>query len=248
MPWIIFGIDTGRKRSGAECERHKSVMSSFVHLNVHSDYSKGWGVASIEDLCRRAKTLGMDRLALTDTNGVYGLVFFVQTAKEMGITPIVGSELLCGGRRAVLLVKNAEGYANLCHIISARQCYADFDLVRAITEGGVGSSFFPMTSPAQGPEAGFMEDLFVEMSPGYNMSRCHAFSRKSGISPFWPPTGSIWRKKTSSASPDFAGHVDEHQTVPAVGSGSVPGVQFFKCPAPVWRISIPTRRRPCLIP
>ncbi len=156
----------------------------FVHLNVHSDYSKGWGVASIEDLCRRAKTLQMDQLALTDTNGVYGLVFFVQTAKEMGITPIVGSELSCDGRRAVLLVKNPEGYANLCHIISARRCHADFDLIRAIQRRRRGLVIFSDDFPLlKALKRASMKNLFVEMSPGYGMARCHAFSRSSGIPP-----------------------------------------------------------------
>ena len=157
-------------------------MSSFVHLNVHSDYSKGWGIASIEDLCRRAKALGMDQLALTDTNGVYGLVFFVQRAREMGITPIVGSEVLCDERRAVLLVKNFKGYANLCHIISARQCHGHFDLVRAIGKRRDGLIIFSDDfTLLKALKRDSIKDLFVEMSPGYQMSRCHAFSRKTGI-------------------------------------------------------------------
>jgi DNA polymerase III alpha subunit len=160
----------------AEC------TSRFVHLNVHSDYSKGWGVASIEDLCQRAKTLGMDQLALTDTNGVYGLVFFVQMAREVGITPIVGSELLGDGRRAVLLARNFKGYANLCHIISARQCHRRFDLVRAIGQRRDGLIIFSDDfTLLKALKRDSMEDLFVEMSPGYQMSRCHAFSRKTGI-------------------------------------------------------------------
>ena len=162
---------------------HSAIkMSQFVHLNVHSDFSKGWGVATIEDLCRRAKALGMDRLALTDTNGVYGLVFFVQAAKEMGISPVVGSELSCDGRRAVLLVKNFEGYANLCHIISARHCHGDFDLIRAIGRRRRGLIIFSDDfTLLKTLKQDAIEDLFVEMSPGYGMARCHAFSRKSGI-------------------------------------------------------------------
>ena len=58
---------------------------SFIHLNVHSDYSRGWGLGTIKEVCRAARDLGIKQLALTDTNGVYGLVFFVQIAKEMGI-------------------------------------------------------------------------------------------------------------------------------------------------------------------
>ena len=64
---------------------------NFVHLNVHSSFSKGWGISSIEDLCLAARELGMDRLAITDTNGLHGLIFFLQTARETGISPIVGS-------------------------------------------------------------------------------------------------------------------------------------------------------------
>ena len=71
-------------------------MSSFIHLNVHSHYSKGWGVATLEELCRSARKQGMRRLALTDTDNLYGLIFFLQTAQEMGLEPIVGSELVCG--------------------------------------------------------------------------------------------------------------------------------------------------------
>jgi len=223
MGQALFGVD-GRRNWAIE-------MSCFVHLNVHSDYSRGWGVASIEDLCRRAKALQMDRLALTDTNGVYGLVFFVQTAKEMGITPIVGSELLGDGRRAVLLVKNLEGYANLCHIISARQCHGDFDLVRAILKrrGGliIFSDDFTLLKALKHDS---IENLFVEMSPGYQMSRCHAIPRKSGIPPPGHQPCVHGGKKPVSASPDSEGHVVEHQIVQAGGNGSVPGLQFFKCP------------------
>lgn len=157
---------------------------SFIHLNVHSDYSKGWGLGTIEEVCQAAKSLGIKQLALTDTNGVYGLVFFVQIAKEMGIEPILGSELLHGERRAVLIVKNRQGYANLCHIISARHCHCDFDLTRALRERRRGliifSDDFRLLKVLKRDS---MEDLFVEMSPGYQMGRCYAFSRKTGIPP-----------------------------------------------------------------
>ena len=99
----------------------------FIHLNVHSHFSKGWGVGSIEELCLSVKKLGMERLALTDTNGLYGLIFFLETAKETGIRPIVGSELRTDNHRAVLLVKNMEGYSNLRGIISDRNCHENFD-------------------------------------------------------------------------------------------------------------------------
>ncbi len=157
---------------------------TFVHLNTHSHYSKGWGVGTIEELCRAAGELGMKRLALTDTNGLYGLVFFVQTAREMGIEPIVGSELLSNGRRAVLLVKNPHGYANLSRLISDCHCHPNFDLIRALRQRREGlitfSDDFKLLKSLKQDSA---DDLFVEMSPGYHMARCYAFSRKTGVPP-----------------------------------------------------------------
>ncbi|MBW1779659.1 MAG: DNA polymerase III subunit alpha [Deltaproteobacteria bacterium] len=157
---------------------------SFIHLNVHSDYSKGWGLGTIEELCRAATVLGIKRFALTDTNGLYGLVFFVQIAKEMGLEPIVGSELLHDGRRAVVIVKGWDGYANLCHIISARHCHDNFNLIRALREKRRGLIIFSDDfTLLKALKKDSIRDLFVEMSPGYQMGHCHAFSRKTGIPP-----------------------------------------------------------------
>ncbi|MFH0844851.1 MAG: DNA polymerase III subunit alpha [Pseudomonadota bacterium] len=156
----------------------------FVHLNVHSHYSRGWGIPTVEDLCRSAKDQGMDRLALTDRNGLYGLIFFLQTAREMGVQPILGSEIATDDHRAVLLVRTRKGYANLCRIISERHCHQDFDLIESLKEKREGliifSDDFRLLKALKRDST---EDLFVEMSPGYNMHQCHAFSRKSGIPP-----------------------------------------------------------------
>jgi error-prone DNA polymerase len=159
-------------------------MMEFVHLNVHSHYSKGWGIGTIEEICQAAKAHGMKRLALTDTNGLYGLVFFVQRAREMGIEPILGSEVLSEGRRAVLLVKNRTGYANLSRLISARHCEQDFDLIKTLKERREGLIVFSDDFKLlKALKRDHLEDLFVEMSPGYQMARCYAFSRNFGIPP-----------------------------------------------------------------
>jgi error-prone DNA polymerase len=157
---------------------------SFIHLNVHSDYSMGWGLATIEELCRAAHDLGMKRIALTDTNGLYGMVFFVRAAKEAGIEPIVGSELSHDGRRAVAIVKDREGYANLCHILSALHCHDNFDLVRSLREKRRGLILFSDdVTLLKALKRDGVRDLFMEMSPGWQMARCYAFSRQSGIPP-----------------------------------------------------------------
>jgi error-prone DNA polymerase len=156
----------------------------FVHLNVHSHYSAGWGMGTVEDLCRSAREQGMDKLALTDTNGLYGLVYFIEAAKETGIHPIVGSEIVTDHHRAVLLVSTHDGYANLCRIISACRCHQDFDLIKSLREMREGlivfSDDFALLKALKKDD---LKDLFVEMSPGYNMAGCYAFSRQSGIPP-----------------------------------------------------------------
>src|SRR6266571_3109043 len=116
-------------------------MTPFVHLHVHSDYSPMEGVSSLTALCEAARAQGADTLALTDTNGLYGAIRFLEIAKETGLRPILGAELIhytrppqarrdaplpghtCPlpaspnapiSRRAILLVKNPDGYSNLC--------------------------------------------------------------------------------------------------------------------------------------
>ena len=159
-------------------------MSVFVHLNVHSHYSAGWGMAGVDELCRSAKEQGMDRLALTDTNGLYGLIYFIEATKEQGLHPIVGSEIVTQEHRAVLLVQSRDGYANLCRIISARQCRQDFDLIKSLKEMRRGliilSDDFTLLKALRKDSE---DNLFVEMSPGYAMAACYAFSRQSEIPP-----------------------------------------------------------------
>ncbi|HUX75589.1 MAG TPA: PHP domain-containing protein, partial [Anaerolineae bacterium] len=54
----------------------------YVELHAHSDHSLLDGVPSPEALVARAAELGMDALALTDHDGLYGAVRFVLAARE----------------------------------------------------------------------------------------------------------------------------------------------------------------------
>ncbi|HKQ20256.1 MAG TPA: PHP domain-containing protein, partial [Candidatus Eisenbacteria bacterium] len=109
----------------------------FAHLHVHSHYSLMRGVDSLESLATAAREHGMDRFALTDTNALYGFVFYRQICDEMGLTPIAGAEIVPpdvpaaapGGQgRAVLLARGRDGYASLCHVITARHLEPEFSL------------------------------------------------------------------------------------------------------------------------
>ena len=105
---------------------------SFVHLHVHSEYSLLDGACRIDALPERAKALGQEALAITDHGVMSGAVAFFRACKKAGIKPIIGCEVYVAPRRRtdkehgldgdyshlILLCKNAEGYRNLCYLVS----------------------------------------------------------------------------------------------------------------------------------
>ncbi len=109
-----------------------SDPSDFVHLHVHSNYSFCRGASRIESLVDAALARGMRALALTDTNGLCGLVWFLQYAAERGLRPIVGAELRTKGERAVVLARDRDGYATLCRLISRIHLEPAFSLIQAL--------------------------------------------------------------------------------------------------------------------
>jgi error-prone DNA polymerase len=94
-------------------------MPDYIELHCHSNFSLLDGASHPEDLVARAAELGMEALALTDRDAVYGAVRFVQAAHMHSIQPILGAELtLEGGHHLTLLVENQAGWRNLCELIS----------------------------------------------------------------------------------------------------------------------------------
>ncbi len=90
----------------------------FAHLHVRSWFSFQAGGASPEKLAARAAALGMKAVALTDVNGVYGAVRFQKACRLHGIKPIIGAEVHVEDGMLVLLARSAEGYANLCRLLT----------------------------------------------------------------------------------------------------------------------------------
>ncbi len=125
----------------------------------------------------------MPAMALTDTNGLYGLVWFLQQAAERGLRPIVGAEVCAGGERAVLLVRNRPGYSALCRIISRRHLEAEFSLCRALREDREGlfvlTDRLPLLQALARQNGG--GDLYVELKDPRVETPLVSFSRASGI-------------------------------------------------------------------
>ncbi|HVC74705.1 MAG TPA: PHP domain-containing protein, partial [Mycobacteriales bacterium] len=65
----------------------------FVHLHVASGYSLRHGASHPHVLVERAVEHGMDTLALTDRDGLYGAVKFARAARSAGIRPVLGVDL-----------------------------------------------------------------------------------------------------------------------------------------------------------
>src|SRR3954465_3789255 len=69
------------------------MTDPFVHLHVASGYSLRYGASHPHVLVQRAADHGMDTLALTDRDGCYGAVKFVQACQSANVRPILGVDL-----------------------------------------------------------------------------------------------------------------------------------------------------------
>ncbi len=105
----------------------------FVPLHVHSQYSILNSTISVENLVSHAAKMGCSSLALTDQGNMFGAVEFYKECRAAKIKPILGCELhlapfsrldkkripgFSAGYPLILLVKNMEGYRNLCKLTS----------------------------------------------------------------------------------------------------------------------------------
>ena len=93
-------------------------MIDYVELHCHSFFSLLDGASSPEALVERAAVLGMDALALTDHDAVYGAPRFAAAAATHDIHPIFGAELTVDDHHLTLLVEDAQGWSNLCWLIT----------------------------------------------------------------------------------------------------------------------------------
>jgi error-prone DNA polymerase len=154
----------------------------FVHLHVHSDYSAMRGVSSLEELCAATRRQGLRTLALTDTNGLYGAIRFLELSRHEGLRPILGAELTTDNHRALLLVKTPDGYANLCRLLSERHCEPSFEFVEAVARYREGLIVATDDAAAlAGWAADSRQDLYVELTPGPAMQETLQISRRTGL-------------------------------------------------------------------
>lgn len=98
---------------------------AYVELHARSAFSFLRGASQPEHLAEVAHKNGLPAMALCDRNGVYGAPRFYAQANEIGLRPLVGSELtLEDGSVLPVLVMNRLGYQNMCRMITRAQLRA----------------------------------------------------------------------------------------------------------------------------
>ena len=105
----------------------------YAELHCHSNFSFLDGASHPEELAEEAARLGLEALALTDHDGLYGVVRFAEAARAVGLPTVFGAELSLGvdqpqngemdpmGRHLIALADGPAGYAHLARAISLGQ-------------------------------------------------------------------------------------------------------------------------------
>jgi DNA polymerase-3 subunit alpha len=108
----------GAARIRVQAVRREAL--TYVPLRGHSHYSFLDSTLSPSALVGLAKQHGLPAVALMDTGNLHGAVEFVSAAKSAGIKPLLGAELRVDGKPLLLYAESAEGYNNLCRLLSRR--------------------------------------------------------------------------------------------------------------------------------
>jgi error-prone DNA polymerase len=114
-------------------------LVAYAELHCHSNASFLDGGSHPEELAEEAARLRLEALAVTDHDGMYGIVRFAEAARALGLPTIFGAELTLAptagarnvgkrtgspdpeGEHLVVLARGPEGYARLCRAISEAQ-------------------------------------------------------------------------------------------------------------------------------
>src|SRR5438046_6177001 len=117
-----------RKRQPYEPPSQSAAASGpgrvpYAELHCHSNFSFLDGASHPEELAEEAVRLGLEALAITDHDGMYGVVRFAEAAAALGLPTVFGAELSLGLTRPqngvadpedghlLVLARDADGYA-----------------------------------------------------------------------------------------------------------------------------------------
>ena len=121
-----------RKRAGyrpPDTGRHRSAVP-YAELHTHSAYSFLDGASTPEELVEEAARLDLRAIALTDHDGLYGVVRFAEAAAGLDMATVFGAELSLSdiprtrdpdppGPHLLVLARGPEGYRRLSRQLGA---------------------------------------------------------------------------------------------------------------------------------
>ncbi len=128
-----------RKRGAYRAEEIAAAdgpVVPYAELHAHSAFSFLDGASGPEELVEEAVRLGLEAIALTDHDGLYGVVRFAEAARELRMRTVFGAELSLpaadaafapprtgtpdpGGVHLLVLARGQEGYRRLSRQIAA---------------------------------------------------------------------------------------------------------------------------------
>lgn len=118
-------------------------LADYAELHCLSAFSFQRGASVAQELFERAQQQGYRALAITDECSLAGIVRALEASRKTAVPLIVGSEMrVDGGPCVVLLVRDRDGYAALCRMITVarrRAAKGEYRLLRedfhALPEG-----------------------------------------------------------------------------------------------------------------
>ena len=122
-----------RKREGYRPppqHRPQTAPVRYAELHTHSAFSFLDGASTPEELVEEAARLDLRAIALTDHDGLYGVVRFAEAARELGMPTVFGAELSLAetarteapdppGPHLLVLARGPEGYRRLSRQLAA---------------------------------------------------------------------------------------------------------------------------------
>jgi error-prone DNA polymerase len=150
----------------------------MLHLHVHTYYSFHEGASSPEDLFETARKQNIHTLAVTDTNGLYGLIHQLRAASHFGIRLLIGAWLDdMAGHSAVILPRTRQGYSRLCHLITQRHMEPRFSLLSSLMNEDLSQLFVLSSNMRLLTGLRHEKTIFFELRPGtihaYRLAREH---------------------------------------------------------------------------
>jgi len=104
-------------------------MTNFCHIHLHNEFSILDGLGTAEQYCDKALSIDQQYLTISNHGNLDGLINFQNACQKKKINPILGCEAYIvpdlsikekneKRQHVILLIKNQEGYENLCQMLT----------------------------------------------------------------------------------------------------------------------------------